>query len=129
MYYPPTVIEQISIGENFNNIWSILLKVEQASSSVAILLVSENKKKRYILPNNKAMIHQPIGEGQGQTLDIETEAKEILKMKKILYNIFAKHSNQPIDKIKKYSNRNFYMNSKQSISYNIVDLEIKKKYE
>jgi ATP-dependent Clp protease protease subunit len=107
MQYLKTPITTICIG--------------QAASFGAILLAAGTKGKRFALPNARIMIHQPLGGAQGQATDIEIQTKEILRMKKILNEIMAKHSGQPIAKIEKDSDRDFYMSAQEALSYGIID--------
>jgi len=101
--------------------------IGQAASFGAILLAAGTKGKRYVLPNARIMIHQPLGGAQGQATDIEIQTKEILRMKKLLNEILAKHTGQPISKIEKDSDRDFYMSAQEALSYGIVDEVIESK--
>lgn len=98
--------------------------VGQAASMGAVLLAAGKTNKRYILPNGRVMIHQPLGGAQGQASDIEIAANEIIKMKYILYKILSRHTKKPIKKIEKDSNRDLYMSAKEAIEYGIVDTEV-----
>lgn len=100
-----------------------------AASMAAILLSAGTKSKRFALPHSRMLIHQPMGGIQGQAIDIEIHAKEIMKMKKELNEILAKHTGQPISKIEKDSDRNFWMSAKEAKNYGIVDTVIKTKEE
>lgn len=93
----------------------------QAASMGALLLTSGTKGKRYVLPHSRVMIHQPIGGFYGQASDVEIHAKEILKMKETLNNIFAKHTGQPLDKIQVDTERDFFMSGQEAKDYGIVD--------
>jgi ATP-dependent Clp protease, protease subunit len=101
--------------------------IGQAASFAAILLAAGTKGKRYALPNARIMIHQPLGGAQGQATDIEIQTKEILRMKKLLNEILAKHTTQPISKIEKDSDRDFYMSAQEALAYGIVDEVIESK--
>lgn len=101
--------------------------IGQAASFGAILLAAGTKGKRYALPNARIMIHQPLGGAQGQATDIEIQTKEILRMKKLLNEILAKHTGQPIAKIEKDSDRDFYMSAQEALDYGIVDEVIESK--
>src|SRR5215468_3927946 len=81
----------------------------QAASMGAVLLAAGATGKRYCLPNSRIMIHQPLGGTQGQATDIEIYTKEMLKMKEQLNRILAKHTGQPIERIEKDTDRNFFM--------------------
>lgn len=95
--------------------------VGQATSMGAVLLAAGATGKRYALPHSRIMIHQPWGGVQGQAVDIEIEAREILKMRKELENILSFHTGQPLEKITKDSDRNFWMNSEEAKNYGIID--------
>jgi ATP-dependent Clp protease protease subunit len=92
-----------------------------AASMAAVLLAGGHKGKRLILPHARVMIHQPWGGVQGQATDIEIEAKEIGRLKKMLNNILANHTGQPLDKVEKDTERNFYMSAEEAVEYGIVD--------
>jgi ATP-dependent Clp protease, protease subunit len=93
----------------------------QAASMGALLLAAGAKGKRYALPHSRIMIHQPLGGMQGQATDIDIHAKEILKTRDTLNNILAKHSGQDIKKIRKDTERDFFMSSEEAKEYGIVD--------
>ncbi|MGX7591292.1 ClpP family protease [Candidatus Karelsulcia muelleri] len=92
-----------------------------AASMAAILLCAGSKGKRYILKHSRVMIHQPIGSVKGQLSDIEISTREILKLKKELYEIISKHTGQKFQKIEKDSERDYWMNSKEAKTYGIID--------
>ncbi|MGX6961088.1 MAG: ClpP family protease [Candidatus Karelsulcia muelleri] len=92
-----------------------------AASMAAILLCAGYKGKRYILKHSRVMIHQPIGSVKGQLSDIEISTREILKLKKELYEIISKHTGQKFKKIEKDSERDYWMNSKEAKKYGIID--------
>ncbi len=93
----------------------------QAASMGALLLAAGAKGKRYALPHSRIMIHQPLGGMQGQATDIDIHAKEILKTRDTLNDILAKHTGQDIEKIRKDTERDFFMGSKEAKEYGIVD--------
>lgn len=93
----------------------------QAASMGALLLSAGEKGKRYILPHARVMIHQPWGGMQGTASDIKIHANEILKIKEQGNKILAKHTGQPIEKIEKDSDRDFFMSAKESKDYGVVD--------
>jgi len=101
----------------------------QASSMAALLLVSGAKGKRFALPHARVMIHQPQGGAGGQASDIAIHAREIVKLKKSLNLIFAKHTGKPVEVIEKDSDRNFHLSAKESKEYGIIDDIIIKKSE
>jgi len=92
-----------------------------AASMGALLLTAGTKGKRYALPNSRLMIHQPSGGFQGQATDISIEAEEILKMRRRLDEILAKHTNQPLEKVHRDSERNFYMSAEEAKTYGLID--------
>jgi ATP-dependent Clp protease protease subunit len=98
--------------------------IGQAASMGAVLLASGTKKKRFILPNSRVMIHQPLGGAEGQATDIQIRADEIMRIKKELNMILAKHSGQTVSKIEKDTDRDNFMTAKQAVAYGLVD-EIK----
>ena len=96
--------------------------VGQAASIAAVLLAGGAPKKRFALPNARILIHQPWISGLGgQASDIDIHAKEILRMREVLNNIFAKHSGQPLEKIEKDVERDFIMNAQQAKEYGLID--------
>ncbi|MEO7775529.1 MAG: ATP-dependent Clp endopeptidase proteolytic subunit ClpP [Steroidobacteraceae bacterium] len=93
----------------------------QAASMGAILLAGGAKGKRYTLPHSRVMIHQPLGGMQGQAVDMEIHAKEILYMRHRLNEILAKHTGQPIDKIQLDTDRDKFLNGPDAIAYGLID--------
>jgi ATP-dependent Clp protease protease subunit len=92
-----------------------------AASGGAVLLAGGTKGKRFALPHAKVMIHQPYGQVGGQVSDIEIQANEILKTREVLNQILSQHTGQPIDRIAKDTDRDFYMDAQQAKEYGIVD--------
>lgn len=92
-----------------------------AASMAAVLLVSGTKGKRYALRHSRVMIHQPMGGAQGQASDIEITAREILKLKHELYTIIADHSGQPLEKVEKDSDRDYWMTAQEAEAYGMID--------
>lgn len=93
-----------------------------AASMGAVLLAGGAPGKRFTLPSSRIMIHQPIVHGvQGQAVEIDIEAREILKTREMLNQILAKHTGQPIEKIAKDTDRNFYMSAEEAKNYGLVD--------
>jgi ATP-dependent Clp protease, protease subunit len=92
-----------------------------AASGGAVLLAGGTKGKRFALPHAKVMIHQPFGQIGGQVSDIEIQANEILKTRDVLNQIISQHTGQPIDRIAKDTDRDFYMDAQQAKNYGIVD--------
>ena len=99
-----------------------------AASMGAFLLSSGTVGKRYILPNAEVMIHEPLGGVNGQATEIEIVANHILKLREKLNIILSKNTKQPLSKIKKDTERDNYMDSKEAKDYGIVDKIIKKDY-
>ena len=97
----------------------------QASSMGALLLAAGAKGKRMALPNSRIMIHQPLGGVQGQATDIEIQAREMMKIKNTIHNIFVEHTGQPIEKIREDTERDYFMSAEQAMEYGIVDRVIK----
>ncbi len=95
--------------------------VGQAASMGALLLSAGRKGKRYALPNSRIMIHQPWGGVQGAAADISIQAKEILRLREMLENILCKHTGQPLDRIKKDSDRDYFMSSEEARAYGLID--------
>jgi ATP-dependent Clp protease protease subunit len=93
----------------------------QATSMAALLLAAGAEGKRYALPHSRIMIHQPLGGAQGQATDIDIHAKEILKMRDTLNHILFKHTGQPIEKVRKDTERDYFMTSEEAKEYGIVD--------
>lgn len=92
-----------------------------AASMAAIILVAGQKGKRFALPHSRVMIHQPLGGGQGQASDMEITVRELLKVKKELYDILSKHSGQPLETIEKDSDRDHWFTADEAQSYGLVD--------
>jgi len=92
-----------------------------AASGGAVLLAGGAKGKRFSLPHAKVMIHQPYGQVGGQVSDIEIQADEILKTREVLNKILADHTGQPLERIAKDTNRDYYMSSAEAKAYGVVD--------
>lgn len=98
----------------------------EAASMGAFLLSSGAKGKRMSLPGSRIMIHQPLGGAKGQATDIEIEAKEIMRMKDMLNTILAENCSQPIEKIKKDTERDYYMSAQEALEYGLIDKVVTK---
>ena len=98
-----------------------------AASMAALLLTAGTKGKRFVLPNARTLIHQPMGGIQGPATDMEIQTKEILKTRERLNVILANHTGQPVEKIAKDTDRNFFMSAEESKEYGLVDEIITKK--
>jgi len=92
-----------------------------AASGGAVLLAGGSKEKRFALPHSKVMLHQPYGQVGGQVSDIEIQAEEILKTRQVLNQILSDHTGQPLDRIAKDTDRDFYMTAEEAKKYGVVD--------
>ena len=101
----------------------------QAASMGAVLLAGGAKGKRSALPNSRVMIHQPLGGTQGQASDIEIYTREMLKTREVLNGILARHTGQPLERIERDTDRNFFMSADESRDYGIVDTVINRRAE
>ena len=97
-----------------------------AASMGAFLLSGGTKGKRLALPNSRIMIHQPLGGAQGQAVEIEIQAKEILFLKKTLNSLLAEHTGQPIEKINEDTERDYFLSPSEAVEYGLIDKVIKK---
>jgi ATP-dependent Clp protease, protease subunit len=95
--------------------------VGQAASAAAVLLAAGARNKRYCLPHARILIHQPHGGATGQAVDIEIQAKEIIRMRDLLDEILAHHTNQPVEKVAHDTDREFIMSASEAQDYGIVD--------
>ena len=95
--------------------------VGQASSMGAVLLAAGTKGKRFILPNARVMIHQPMGGAQGQATDIHIQAQEILRLRESLNGILAHHCGKDIKEIEKDTDRDFFFSAEEAKAYGLVD--------
>lgn len=95
--------------------------VGEAASGAAVLLLGGAKGKRYCLPNSRVMLHQPMGGVGGQVSDIEIQAAEILRYRDVLNQIISHHTGQPIERIAKDTDRDFFLGAAEAKEYGIVD--------
>ena len=93
----------------------------QAASMGALLLAAGTKGKRYALPNARVMIHQPMGGFQGQATEIDIHAREILKIRERLNQIFSEHTGQPLEKISQDTERDYFMSGTEAKDYGLID--------
>jgi ATP-dependent Clp protease protease subunit len=93
----------------------------------AFLLAAGAKGKRFSLPNSKVMIHQPSGGSQGQATEIEIQAREILKTREQLNKILAERTGQPLDRIERDTERDYYMSAEECKEYGLIDQVISKR--
>jgi ATP-dependent Clp protease, protease subunit len=103
--------------------------IGMAASMGAMILSSGAKGKRYSLPNSEIMIHQPIGGVEGQASDIEITAKNIVRSREVLNKMLSKNTGQPISKIEKDVDRNYWLNAEEAKKYGIIDAVITKNPE
>lgn len=103
--------------------------VGMAASGAALILASGAKEKRFALPNSRIMLHQPLGGAQGQVSDIEIQTKELKRIKDTINQILTYHTKQPLEKVEKDTDRDFYLTAKESKDYGIVDEVIKSRDE
>jgi ATP-dependent Clp protease protease subunit len=101
--------------------------VGQAASMGALLLAGGAMGKRYCLPHSRIMIHQPLGGFQGQASDIDIHAKEILRVKERLNEIFAHHTGQPLERIQQDTDRDRFLSARESMEYGLVDSVLEKR--
>lgn len=99
--------------------------IGMAASAAALLLTAGTKGKRSILPNGEVMIHQVMGGASGQATDVAIHANHILRIKQRLNEIMAKHANQPLEKVEKDAERDYFMTADEAKKYGIVDKIIK----
>ncbi len=92
-----------------------------AASMAAVILAAGTPGKRFALPHSRIMIHQPWGGVQGQAVDIEIHAREIMRLRRILNEILSKHTGQPVEKIEKDTDRNFFMSAQEAKEYGLID--------
>ncbi len=92
-----------------------------AASMGTVLLAAGAKGKRYALPNSTIHMHQPMGGAQGQAADIEIAAREILRMQDIIRRILSSHTGQPIEKIARDTDRDYYLSAEQAVEYGLID--------
>jgi ATP-dependent Clp protease protease subunit len=93
----------------------------QAASAAAVLLAAGTKGKRFGLPHSRILIHQPSGGAEGQSVDIEIQAREILRMRRMLDEILATHTGQPVEKVSRDTDRDFIMTAEEAKAYGLID--------
>ncbi|HSJ50613.1 MAG TPA: ATP-dependent Clp protease proteolytic subunit [Actinomycetota bacterium] len=93
----------------------------QAASAAAVLVLAGAKGKRFALPHSRILLHQPHGGAQGQAVDIEIQAKEIIRYRQLLDQLIAEHTGQPIEKVGKDTDRDFILTAQEAVEYGIVD--------
>ena len=93
----------------------------QAASMGSLLATAGAKGKRFILPNARHMIHQPLGGASGQATDVEIQARELLRWKKVLTNIYVEHTGKPYEELQADMERDFFMTAEEAVKYGLVD--------
>ena len=101
--------------------------VGMAASMGAVLLAAGKKGKRFTLPNSEILLHQVLGGVEGQAVEVEIHAKQIIKIKDKLNQILAKHTGQPISKVEKDTDRDFFLTAQEAKEYGLIDEIIKTK--
>ena len=92
-----------------------------AASAAAVILAGGAKGKRYALPHSTVLLHQPHGGAQGQSVDIDLQAREILRMRSLVDQILATHTGQPVERIARDTDRDFILDAQQALEYGLVD--------
>ncbi len=103
--------------------------IGMAASGAALILASGTKGKRFVLPNSRIMVHQPLGGAQGQVTDIEIQTRELKRIKETINKILTHHTGQKYEKVEKDTDRDFYMSAQESKEYGLVDDVIKSREE
>jgi ATP-dependent Clp protease protease subunit len=93
----------------------------QAASAAAVLVLAGTRGKRYALPHSRILLHQPHGGAEGQAVDIEIQAKEITRYRKLLEELIALHTGQPLEKVAKDTDRDFILTADEAVEYGVVD--------
>jgi len=114
---------------NFMSCNVVTYCIGQAASMATVLLAAGTKGKRFALPNGRVMIHQPTGGASGQTSDISIQAREILRWRRTLNEILARHSSKTVEQVEKDSDRDYYMTAHEALEYGLVDHVVEAKTE
>ena len=93
----------------------------QAASAAAVLVLAGTKGKRYALPHSRILLHQPHGGTQGQAVDIEIQAKEIMRYRQLLDQLISEHTGQSLDKVSKDTDRDYILTAEEAVEYGVVD--------
>jgi ATP-dependent Clp protease protease subunit len=93
----------------------------QAASAAAVLVLAGTRGKRYALPHSRVLLHQPHGGAEGQAVDIEIQAKEFTRYRKLLEELIARHTGQPLEKVVKDTDRDFILTAAEAVEYGVVD--------
>jgi ATP-dependent Clp protease, protease subunit len=92
-----------------------------AASAAAVLALAGAPGKRFALPNARILLHQPHGGAQGQAVDIEIQAREMIRLRKLLDSLIAKHTGQPLEKVEKDTDRDFILTADEALAYGVID--------
>ncbi len=92
-----------------------------AASAAAVLALAGATGKRFALPNARILLHQPHGGAQGQAVDIEIQAREMIRLRKLLDSLIAKHTGQPLEKVEKDTDRDFILTADEALAYGVID--------
>ncbi|HET8525269.1 MAG TPA: ATP-dependent Clp protease proteolytic subunit [Actinomycetota bacterium] len=93
----------------------------QAASAAAVLVLAGTKGKRYALPHSRILLHQPHGGAQGQAVDIEIQAKEIIRYRQLLDQLISEHTGQTLEKVSKDTDRDYILTAEEAVEYGVVD--------
>ena len=93
----------------------------QAASAAAVLVLAGTKGKRYALPHSRILLHQPHGGAQGQAVDIEIQAKEIIRYRQLLDQLISEHTGQSLEKVSKDTDRDYILTAEEAVEYGVVD--------
>src|ERR671924_543044 len=93
----------------------------QAASAAAVLLLAGTKGKRFALPHSRVLLHQPHGQAGGQAVDIQIQAREIIRYRQLLDQLIAEHTGQPLEKVGKDTDRDFILTAEEAVEYGVVD--------
>jgi ATP-dependent Clp protease protease subunit len=93
----------------------------QAASAAAVLVLAGAKGKRFALPHSRILLHQPHGGAQGQAVDIEIQAREIIRYRQLLDQLISEHTGQPLEKVGKDTDRDYILTAQEAVEYGVVD--------
>ena len=122
-HWRDSVLQHVPVAKSFLTLKPKIIMIGTgwvASAGITIYLAAD-KENRYSLPNTRYMIHQPLGGFNGQATDIGIEAKEILRVRKRINNIISESTGQPIEKVNKDTDRNYWLSSEEALDYGIVN--------